>query len=157
MNNATESVTGMADTARKNYENAIRTGKRFQEEAGHWWTRMFTQTATATDWQRNFSRLTAMAGNAVPCAQRCLQGAMDVLETSSRNNAELMRKAVDAAQTPNLAESQAKWLEFWTSSMRAAQSNVEAVTHLGTQTIDSWINFVRDTADTTQNRAAKTA
>ena len=145
--NATESVTGMADTARKNYEHAIRTGKRFQEEAGEWWTRMLTQSTTATDWQGNFSRFTAMAGNAVPLAQRCFQGAMDVMEKNSRNGADLLRKAVDAAQTPGLAESQAKWFEFWTSSMKAAQSNVEAVTHLGTQTIDSWIDFVRETSN----------
>ena len=146
-NQTTESVTGMADAARKNYEHAIRTGKRFQEEAGEWWTRMLTQTATTTDWQRNFSRFTVMAGNAVPLAQRCLQSAMDVMEKNSRNGADLLRKAVDAAQAPGLAESQAKWLEFWTSSMKAAQSNVEAVTHLGTQTIDSWIDFVRETSN----------
>ena len=151
---AAESVTGMADTARKNYEHAIRTGKKFQEEAGEWWTRMLTQTTTATDWQKNFTRFTAIAGNAVPMAQRCLQGAMDVMEKSSRNGADLLRKAVDAAQTPSFAESQAKWLEFWTSSMKAAQNNVEAVTHLGTRTIDSWIDFVRETSNSGEHRPA---
>src|SRR5262249_31972270 len=99
-------------SARKNYEQAIRTGQKFQEEAGQWWTRMLTQTATATDWQRNFSRFTALAGNAMPLAQRCLEGAMDVMEKSGKSSAELMRKAADAAQTPSLAESQAKWMEF---------------------------------------------
>src|SRR5215831_15092550 len=139
MDDAKETVSGMADAARKNYEQAIRTGQKFQEEAGQWWTRMLTQTATTTDWQRNFTRFTAFAGNAMPLAQRCMEGAMEVMDKSGKSSAELFRKAADAAQTPNLADSQAKWMEFWASSVKAAQNNVEALTQLGTRTIDSWI------------------
>jgi len=150
-------LTEVADTARKNYEHAVRTGQRFQEEAGQWWTRMLSQTATAAEWQRNVTRFTAMAGQAMPLAQRCLEGAMDVMEKSGRTSAELMRKAVDAAQTPGLAECQAKWMEFWTSSMRATQSNVEAVTQLGTRAIDSWVDFVRKNSEAAEVRTPRTA
>jgi hypothetical protein len=137
----------MADKARRNYEQAIRTGQRLQEEAGQWWTRLLSQTATATDWQRGFSKFTSLAGNAMPIAQRCLEGTMDVMEKSGRASADLMKRAVDAAQTASPAECQTKWMEFWTASMRATQSNVEAVTQLSTKTIDSWIDFVRKNSD----------
>jgi len=138
-------MTGMADKARKNYEQAIRTGQKFQEEAGQWWTRMLTQTAPMTDWQKNFGQFSAMASNALPLAQQCLEGAMDFLQKSGKNSAELMKKAVDAAQTPSPAESQAKWMEFWTSSMKATQNNIETVTELSSRTIDSWVGFVQET------------
>ncbi len=147
-----EPLNDMADTARRNYEHAIRTGQKFQEEAGQWWNRVFTQAAPAMEWQKNFTRISAMAGNAMPLAQHCLEGAMDVMEKSGRNSAELMKQAVDAAQTSSLAESQAKWLEFWTASMKAAQSNVEAVAQLGTRAIDSWIDFVRKNSETPEAR-----
>jgi len=150
-------LTEMADTARKNYEQAARTGQRFQEEAGQWWTRMLNQTATAAEWQRNVSRFTALAGQAMPVAQRCLEGAMEVMEKSGRTGAELMQKAVEASQTPSLAECQAKWMEFWTSSMKATQTNVQAVTQLGTRAIDSWVDFVRKNSEITEVRVPKIA
>jgi len=150
-------TTGMADSARKNYEHAIRTGQKLQEEAGQWWTRMLSQTATATDWQRNLSRFTLLAGNVMPVAQKCLEETMNVMEQSSRTSVDLVRKAVDAAQTPGLAECQAKWMDFWTSSMKAAQSNVEAVSELSTRTIDSWIQFVRKNSEVTELRVPRMA
>jgi hypothetical protein len=152
---ATETMTGMADTARKNYEQAIRTGQKFQEEAGQWWTRMLTQTAPVTNWQRNFGQFSAMASNALPLAQQCLEGAMNLLEKSGKNGAELMKKAVDAAQTPTPAESQAKWMEFWTSSMKATQDNIETVTQLNSRAIDSWVDFVQETCRAGEPHAQK--
>lgn len=143
-------LSEMADTARQNYEHAIRTGQKLQEEAGQWWTRMLTQTATTAEWQRNLSRFTAIAGRAMPVAQKCFEGTIEVMEKSGRSGVELMKKAVDASQTPGLAESQAKWMEFWTSSMKTAQSNIEAVSQLGTQTIDSWIDFVQKNSETAE-------
>lgn len=147
----------MADKARRNYEQAARTGQRFQEEAGQWWTRMLSQTATAAEWQRSFSKLTNLAGNAMPIAQRCFEGTMDVMEKSGRAGAELMKRAVDAAQTASPAECQAKWVDFWTASMKAAQTNVEAVTQLSTKTIDSWIHFVRKNSELGEDHMSKAA
>ncbi|HYG35902.1 MAG TPA: hypothetical protein VEC99_14015 [Clostridia bacterium] len=147
----------MANKARKSYEQTVRTGQRLQEEAGNWWTRMMTQTATATDWQRQFANFTTLANNVMPMAQRRMEDAMGLMEKNSRTSAELMKKAVDAAQTPSVAESQAKWLEFWTSSLKALQSNVEAYTEISTKTIDSWIDFVRKNTERTEIRVPKTA
>jgi hypothetical protein len=118
---------------------------------------MLSETATTADWQRNLSRFTSLTGNVMPIAQRCLEGAMDVMEKSGRTSADLMKKAVDAAQTASPAECQAKWMDFWTSSMKAAQSNVEAVTQFSTKTIDSWIDFVRKNSEVTEVRVPKAA
>lgn len=150
-------MTEIADTARKNYERTIRTGQKIQEETGEWWARILSQTANTTDWQRNFARFTTMAGSVMPIAQRCLDGAMGVMEKSGRTSAELMKKAVDAAQTQTLAESHAKWMEFWASSMKAAQSNVEAVTQLSTSTLDCWMHFVRKSTEMTEMGSPKSA
>jgi len=150
-------LSGMADTARKNYEHAIRTGEKFQEEAGQWWTRLVTQTATTADWQRTVSKFAALAGTAMPVAQKCFEGTIDIMEKGGRSGVELMKKAVDASQTPGLAECQAKWMDFWTCSMKAAQSNIEAVTQLGTQTIDSWIDFVRENSKGAESRVGGAA
>jgi len=150
-------LTAMADQARTNYEHAVRAGQKFQEEAGQWWSRMLGQVMTTNDWQKQFTRLTEMTTSAMPLAQRRLEEAMRFMETNSRTGAELMKKAVDAAQTSSLAESQAKWMDFWSSSMKAVQSNIEAATDLGTQAIDSWIQYVRKNTEAAEARVPKAA
>ncbi len=152
-----QTMSETADKARKNYEQTIRTGQRLQEEAGQWWTKMLSQTASTAEWQKQFSNLAMMAGSALPMAQRRLQDMMDWFEKNSRTHAELMRKAVEAAQTPVIAESQNKWMDFWTSSMKALQSNVESATEIGTRAIDSWIQIVRDNTEITEIRTPKPA
>ncbi len=151
----TKPVAEMADTAMKNYEQAIKTSLKLQEEASKWWTSMFSQANLTQDWQKRFSDITGMANSFVPLAQKRMDEVMTLMEKNSRTSAELMKKAVDAAQTPVLAESQAKWMDFWTSSMGAARSNAEAFSELSTKAIDSWIDFVRKNAEVTEARISK--
>src|SRR5262249_3632986 len=142
----------MADKARKQYEQAMRTGQKLQEEAGQWWTKMLSQATTANDWQKQFTNAATLTGRMLPMAQQRMEDTMELMERNSRTGADLMKKAMDAAQTTGLAESQAKWLDFWASSMRALQGNVEAVNEMSTKTINSWIQFVRSNAETAEAR-----
>ena len=145
---AEANVSEMADAARKNYEQAFRTGQKLQEEVAQWWSRMAGQTATAADWQKQFANFTSMVSRVMPLAQKRIEEAMDLMEKNGRTGSDLMRKAVDAAQTPGIAESQSKWMEVWASSMKALQNNVEAYNELGCKALDSWVAFVRENNDT---------
>jgi hypothetical protein len=98
-----------------------------------------------------------MANTLMPLAQRRMEEVMSLVEKNGRTSAELMKKAVDAAQTPVIAESQAKWMEFWTSSMGAARSNAEALAQISTRTFDSWIDFIQKNTEVTEIRVPKTA
>lgn len=157
MKDRTRPMQDMADTAMKNYEQAMRTSLKFQEEASKWWNSMFNQTTLTQDWQKRFSSMTGMANTLMPMAQRRMEEMVNLMEKNSRTGAELMKKAVDAVQTPVVAESQAKWMEFWTSSMGAMRSNAEAVTEIGTKAIDSWIDFIRKNAEITEVPLPKAA
>ena len=42
----------MFDQALKNYEQALRTGVKVQEEAGKCWTKLLNQAASPPDWQK---------------------------------------------------------------------------------------------------------
>ena len=148
-------VSQMADKTMKTYEEALRTGLKLQDEAGKWWSTMFNQTAAAHDWQRRFSNYTAMTNEVMPVAQERMEEVLDWMEKNTQTGADLMKKAVDAVQTPVIAESQAKWMDFWTSSLGALRSNAEALTQIHTRTIDSWIDFVRRNTEVTEIRVPK--
>jgi hypothetical protein len=149
-------MEGMADQARRNYERTVRKGHQLQEQAGNWWTRILAEAPSLVDYQRPWVTWSQMAGNMMPLAQRRMADAVILLEKSGRTSADLMRKAVDAAQTSTFAESQTKWLEFWTSSLKAMQHNVEVATEIGTKTIDTWVDLVRRSSDFTEGRRPKT-
>jgi hypothetical protein len=149
-------VTEMADKAMRTCEDALRTGLKLQDEAGRWWSTMFNQTTAAQDWQKRFTNLTAMANEVMPVAQERMEEVLELMEKNTQTGADLMKKAVDAAQTPVIAESQAKWMDFWTSSLGAVRSNAEALTQINTRTIDSWIDFVRRNTEITEIRVPKT-
>ncbi len=138
-----KSMNEMADQAMKNYQQAWQTGLKFQEEATRWWSTIWNQAANTPDWQKRLSKLTALANNVLPMAQKRLQEVTELMEKSSRAGAELMRKAAEAAQTGSAAESQARWIDFWVSSLGTMRANVEALNQINTKTLDSWISFVR--------------
>lgn len=147
----------MADKAMRNYEQALRTGLKLQEEAVRCWGNMFNQTASTQDWQRRFTNLTAMTSEMMPLTQQRMEEVLDLMEKNSRTGADLMKKAVDAAQTPVPAESQAKWMEFWTSSLGAARTNAEAISQISAKAMDAWIDFVRKNTEVTEIRLPRAA
>lgn len=152
-----KTAADMGNQAMKNYEQAMRTGLKMQEEAVKWWSGMFSQAATGQEWQKRVHDLTGIATGIMPLAQKRMEEMLDFIEKNGRTNSELMKKAVEAAQTPVLADSQAKWLDFWTSSMGAMRKNMEALTEINTKAIDSWLSFVRQNTELTEIRVPKTA
>ncbi len=143
---AAKPLADMAEAARRNYEHAVRTGQRFQEEAGQWWSKVLGQAGATVEWQKPFTQFTTLATRVMPLAQRRMEDALELMEKNSRTSAELMKKALEAAQTTTVAEAQTKWLEFWSSGMKAMQTNVAAATEFGTKAVDSWLDLVRKNA-----------
>jgi len=150
-------MSEISDKALKNYEQALRTGLKLQEEAGRWWSSTFNQTAFTQDWQKRVNDVTGMTNDFIPLAQRRMEELINLLEKNSRTSAELMKKAMDAAQTPAIAESQAKWLDFWTSSLGAMRSNTEAVSEISSKSIESWVRFIKVNSETADSRTANAA
>jgi hypothetical protein len=152
---AEKPLQDIAENAMKNYEQAVRTGLKMQEEANKWWTSALNQGSMAQDWQKRMMAMTQTMNNVLPMAQKRMEDVMEFMEDNGRRNADLVRKAADAVQTPTLADSQAKWMEFWTASLTAARCNAESATQIGTKAIDSWIAFVRRNTELTEVRVPK--
>lgn len=147
----------VTNQAMKNYEQALRTGLKLQEEAVKWWSGVMTHAAAAQDWQNRFNNAANLANEVMPLAQKRMEEVLDLMEKNSRVGNALMKKAVEAAQAPVIAESQAKWMDVYTSSLGAMRTNAEALTQMSTKAIDSWINFVQQNTEVMEIRVPKTA
>lgn len=145
---------GMRDateTARQTFEHATNTGRRIQEEAGMWWRNMIG----AVDFQRQAETFVQLASNTVPLAKRNMQQLVAFMENSSRASTDVLKKAADAVQAPLTGESQAAWMQFWTATTKATQTNVEGLMEFGTRAMDSWSEFVRNISDMRSESSAR--
>jgi hypothetical protein len=141
------------DQALKNYEQALRAGLKIQEDAGAYWTKLFNQAAVRPDFQK---QITSLANDTIPPTQKYMEGCLELLEQNSRASVELMKKSMEAVQTPNLAESQGKLMDFCESSLKSVKANAQAVVDMNSKAIDSWMSVVRKaTADVVESKAEK--
>jgi len=138
-------VMGLFDEAMRTYEQNFKTGMKMQEEAGKWWTNMFNQATSPQDWQRRVSR---MADDWLPSTQKNMEESLKLIDQNNRVGVDLLKKAVQAAQTTTLTESQVRWLDFWEASMKTVRSNAQILTQINGRAIDSWIDFIRKTGET---------
>jgi hypothetical protein len=148
----------MAEEALKNYEQSLKTGLKLQKEATQWWTKSLQQTAPTADLRKWFANLGSSANDTVfPAAEKQLEEILHLLEKNNRDCVELARKATEAARTCGIAESQAKWIEFWNSSMLAARSNAEVWTQANSKMLDKCVDFFRQNRGTNGWSEAKAA
>ena len=147
----------MAEQAVKNCEQAMKNGLKLQEEASKWWNNMAGQTGSAQDWQKRFSNATNVATNFTAAAQKRAEELLDLAEKNARAGVELTKKAADAMQAPTVAESQRKWMEFWTASVGVARSSSESMAQIGGRALDSWVDFVQKNGEMNQIRIPKAA
>lgn len=137
-------VSELYEQAMSNYEQALRTGLRMQEESGKWWTTMLDQATSPQDWQK---WVKAMSDQFIPETQRTWEENLRIVEQNSRTGVELMRKAFEAAQCTSVLESQSKLLNFWGASLNAWRENAQAATQANTKAIEMWVDFLRKNAE----------
>jgi len=128
------------EQAMKNYEQALKTGLQLQEESAKWWNNTLHQASTVEDLQKHIQ---TMAKDVIPTAQKRMKDYVKLIEQNSQTSLDLLKKAVDAAQTPPTADPTSKWVGFWEASLNAVRSNAQAVTDLNNQVVDAWLDFTR--------------
>ena len=143
------------EQALKNWEQALKASLKWQQDAGKWWNQWAGQPATAPEWQKCFTNWAALATDTIPAAQKRTDELLDLVEKNARTGLDLMKKAADAAQAPGIAESQAKWTDWWTASLDATRANAEAVVQIQSRAIDCCAEFMRKTQELGQVRPAK--
>jgi hypothetical protein len=131
------------DQALKNYEQTLRNGLKLQEEAGRWWTSLLNQASSVSDLQK---RVTALTNEVVAPTQKRMEEYLGLIEENNKTNVELLKEALDLAQTTAPAEYQSKMLDFCEASMKAVQANAQAVTQIQGRMIDSWVGFIKKNA-----------
>lgn len=137
-------VSELYEQAMGNYEQALRTGLRMQEESGKWLTTMLDQASSPQDWQK---WVKSMSDRIIPETQKTMAENLKMVEQNSRTGVELMKKALEAAQSTSVMEGQAKMLNFWGASLNAFRENAAAATQANTKAVELWVDILRRNAE----------
>jgi len=136
-------VNDLFDQAMKNYEQALKTGLKLQEDSARLWTQLFNQNATAPDWQKQVKALTE---ELIPQTQKALNENVKLIEQNGKTSVELLKKAVEGAQATTVQEAQSNFMGLWESSVKAMRETAEAVTQANSRALDSWMSIARKTS-----------
>jgi hypothetical protein len=146
----TKPVTELFEQAMKNYEQALKTGLKLQEESSKWWSSLMSQASSPQDWQK---RGKTIADNFIPETQKRTEEYLKVIEQSSRASVELLKSAVQAAQSTSVQEAQTKFLSFWEASLHALRDTAQAVTQANAKAVESWMEFLRKGSEPVEVKA----
>ena len=130
----------MFDQALKNYEQALRTGLKLQEEVGRCFTKLLNQAASPQDLQK---QVATMANDYIPATQKSMESYLGLLEQNSRASVDLLKKGLEASQTTTFAETQGKVAEFCEASLKSLKANAQAIVDINAKAIDSWVSMVK--------------
>jgi hypothetical protein len=137
---ANNPASDMLDQGLKNYEQALRTGLKFQEEAAKSWTKLFGHAATPQDIQK---QITSLANEVIPATRKSMDDCLELLEQNSRTSVDLLKKSLEAAQASNYADTQSKVVDFCEASLKALRANAQAIVNINCKAVDSWFAYAK--------------
>jgi L-2-hydroxyglutarate oxidase LhgO len=137
-------VVEMVEQAMKNYEQALKTGLRVQEESARWCVGLLNQALSGQDWQK---KMKGIADDVLPQTQKSVEESLKLIEKNSRTTVDLLKKAAAAAQSATPQEAQTRLLSFWEASFNAVRDTAQAVTQANTRALESWMEFIRKTSE----------
>jgi len=136
--------TDLFEQATKNYEQALKTGLKLQEDSLRTWTGLLNQTTAPQDLQK---RVKALTDEIIPQTQKTIEDNLKLVEQTSRVSIELLKKAAATAQATTVQDAQSKFLSFCETSLNAVRDTTVAVTQANAKAVEAWVGYARKSAD----------
>jgi len=132
-------MSELMEQAMKNYEQALQSGLKLQEESSRWWTDFMTQSTTATDWQKRWK---TAATQTIPIVQKRMEESLRLVEQSSQTSLDLLKQALAVTGSDSPANAQTKVQQLWEASLRALRQNTQAVAQANAKVVESWMQLL---------------
>ena len=129
------SATDLFEEAYKNYEQALKTGIKVQEDTVKMWKDLLSKAGTPAEFQ---SKFTEMAEDVFPTAKKRMDEALKTVEENYKTSTELLQQALQVWQPGSVAETQNRIRGLWETSLSAARNNVQTVVKTNQQILDAW-------------------
>lgn len=132
--------TRVFDQAIENFETAVKTGCKIQEQAIEQINEFAQRFGSPGDWQQ---RAQQAAETAVPTLQKNFDEAVAVMNQNARTGLDLLSKAMEAGQTDTPNAAQEKMRDFWEMTLKSMRENTQALVQANTRIAESWTAAAR--------------
>jgi hypothetical protein len=147
----TKPFADLFEQATKNYEQAVKTGLKAQEESAKLWTNLCNQTGPA-DLQK---RVKAFTDEVIPQTQKNVNEYLKLVEQNSRATVELVKKAVATSQATSPQDAQSKFLALWETTLGVVRETAQSVTQANTKAVESCLEILRKAGEPIQTGQAQ--
>ena len=142
--NETKPGNDLFDQALRNYEQALKTGLKLQEDSLRTWTGLVNQSTTPQDLQK---RVKALAEEVIPQTQKVIEDNLKLVEQTSRTSIELLKKAAATAQATTVQDGQSRFLSFCEASLSAVRDTTVAITQANAKAVETWVGYAKKCAE----------
>jgi hypothetical protein len=146
----TKPVSDLFEQALKNYEQALKTGLKLQEESAKVYLGSLC-CGPAADVQK---KIKAVSDETIPQIEKAVDEALEVLEKNSRTGVALLKKAVAATQTTSAQDAQVRSLALYEGCVDAIRENALALAQATNKAAESWFGYVRRSTEPVGGRKA---
>jgi hypothetical protein len=135
MSTTTERTNDVLGQTIENFENALKTGVKMQEDYARWFTETLGDLGSPQDWQ---GKVQAVLNEAIQMAQRNVDEGVRMMNQNTKTVMEMVQRALDVRQVSSTADAQAKTREIWETALGALRTNTEAVVQANSRMLESW-------------------
>ena len=148
----TKPFADLFEQATRNYEQAVKTGLKAQEESAKLWTNLCNQITGPADLQK---RVKAFTDEVIPQTQKNVNEYLKLVEQNSRATVELVKKAVATSQATSPQDAQSKFLALWETTLGVVRETAQSVTQANTKAVESCLEILRKAGEPIQTGQAQ--
>ena len=130
----------MFEDAMSTFNDAVRSGVKFQEEVGKWWSAALEQNNPFDDLQKKSK---AIFSEAIPAAQKNAEEWLKLIEQNHKRSLALLKRACEAEATDPVSL-RAKTQELWESSLELVRDNAQAIAQTNVKMMEVWAGVLRN-------------
>jgi polyhydroxyalkanoate synthesis regulator phasin len=138
MTAATQTQSNLGElyhSALEQYESALKTGLKIQEESIKLWGTWAKHPPLMPDWTQKAQ--TAVLDTLSSMPQR-FEESMRLLNEQSQRAMEMLHKGFDVSRSTNVAEAQEKVHELWEMSLGVLRNNMHSLLKAQSQAMQKW-------------------
>jgi translation initiation factor 2 alpha subunit (eIF-2alpha) len=137
--NTSKNPNELFEDALKTFEQVMQSGVKLQKETTKCWTEVMSDAALPNEWQEKAKKAAAESLN---LSQNQLKETMKLMEQQSKLGLDLVQQALNAAQSKDLKEGQAKTRELWESCFTTVKTSAQTLIQHNAKALESWQNLM---------------
>ena len=123
----------------RNYEEALKSGIKLQEESVNLWKDLLTKLGSPEELQ---AKLEAMRAEAFPKARERMEEWVETFNRTSKQTIDLFGKTLSVYQATSVTDAQRRVQDLVESSLAALRANVQSALNTNAKIIASWKELV---------------